>query len=268
MTSGHPVAADVFLFAGTVLFLAKFWTWEDAKQQAPFKKWALRISTTLVAIALAISTAVWNHKINSLSSAPREGVSFAGAAGVTPVSSTSAQQATLPQIHPLKPSRIPKKPTISGSSNVPEIIEYATGIMVVANNSSEHMFALRVAVKTNENGASNSYALNTELPPKKPAQLTVGKFEHETTLPPMGTDWGSHWRNAELAYPGCVKVWYFTPTSIALRQVIDHYAAAHLSLPLGDAVGTLHYRAGDPARIMEVTFHLKAVLAKEDACPH
>jgi hypothetical protein len=33
MTSEHPWVADGFYAGGTLLFLIKFWTWEDARQQ-------------------------------------------------------------------------------------------------------------------------------------------------------------------------------------------------------------------------------------------
>jgi acyl carrier protein len=64
MTSGHPKAADGFLFVGAVLFLAKFWTWEEARLPSTPKKWALQSSVTLITFGLVLLAARWNHAIN------------------------------------------------------------------------------------------------------------------------------------------------------------------------------------------------------------
>jgi len=64
MTSGHPHAADGFLFVGTVLFLAKFWTWEEARLPSTPKKWTLQATVTLVTLGLVLLAVLWNHAIN------------------------------------------------------------------------------------------------------------------------------------------------------------------------------------------------------------
>jgi hypothetical protein len=64
MTSGHPQAADGFLLVGAVLFLAKFWTWEEARLPSTPKKWALQATVTLVTLGLVLLAFLWNHAIN------------------------------------------------------------------------------------------------------------------------------------------------------------------------------------------------------------
>ena len=70
MTSEHPWAADGFYTAGTALFLIKFWTWEDARQQPRAKKQALQAGVTLLALIAAALALLWNHTINRVTSAP------------------------------------------------------------------------------------------------------------------------------------------------------------------------------------------------------
>jgi hypothetical protein len=65
MTSAHPWVADGFFLVGTLLFLAKFWTWEDAKEQPPRKKWPLLGLVTLGSLAILLTACLWNHKINT-----------------------------------------------------------------------------------------------------------------------------------------------------------------------------------------------------------
>jgi acyl carrier protein len=64
MTSGHVWAADGFFVGGTALFLAKFWTWEDARRQPPPRKWALQAAVTMLSLGLALGAILWNHAIN------------------------------------------------------------------------------------------------------------------------------------------------------------------------------------------------------------
>lgn len=70
MTTGHEVAADVCYVAGAALFLGKFWTWEDARRQQRARKLLLQIGITLLTMVVATFAILWNHSINSASSAP------------------------------------------------------------------------------------------------------------------------------------------------------------------------------------------------------
>jgi hypothetical protein len=57
MTSNHPWLADVFYVAAGILFLAKFLTWEDARQLDRPKRnrsYGLAIGLTLAALCIAI----------------------------------------------------------------------------------------------------------------------------------------------------------------------------------------------------------------------
>jgi len=70
LTSGHPWAADGFCVVASVLFLAKFLTWEDArKQSGPGKFWLLGGTTVLVLIFTTLALR-WDHTIDQLTSAP------------------------------------------------------------------------------------------------------------------------------------------------------------------------------------------------------
>jgi hypothetical protein len=70
MTSSHPWIADAFYLAGAVLFLTKFLTWEEAKQQER----TIRRRTSTYAIAgtvLVTISAVWgNHNLNQSPTTP------------------------------------------------------------------------------------------------------------------------------------------------------------------------------------------------------
>jgi acyl carrier protein len=78
MTSGHLQAADGFLFVGAALFLAKFWTWEEARRQSPPRKWALQATVTLVSLGLVLMAALWNHDVNRTASNNQSEQSTAG----------------------------------------------------------------------------------------------------------------------------------------------------------------------------------------------
>jgi acyl carrier protein len=64
MTSGHAYAADIFLSAGTTLFVAKFWTWEEARRQPTLNKWLLQAGATLLSFTVCVLALFWNHAIN------------------------------------------------------------------------------------------------------------------------------------------------------------------------------------------------------------
>ena len=64
MTSGHPWAADGFYVLGAALFLIKFWTWEETRQQPPARKRALQAGVTLLSLTIAMLALLWNHTIN------------------------------------------------------------------------------------------------------------------------------------------------------------------------------------------------------------
>ena len=64
MTSGHPQATDIFLSAGTLLFVVKFWTWEEARRQPMWKRWRLQVGAMLLSCSVCICALFWNHAIN------------------------------------------------------------------------------------------------------------------------------------------------------------------------------------------------------------
>jgi acyl carrier protein len=64
LTSGHPSATDIFLLVGAILFVAKFWTWEEARRQPPFRKWMLQTGATVLSFAATAVGIYWNHAIN------------------------------------------------------------------------------------------------------------------------------------------------------------------------------------------------------------
>ena len=62
MTSSHPYVADAFFLVGTVFFLVRFWTWEEAKNGGDGKK---IIAIVCVLATLILSGSIyWNHHIN------------------------------------------------------------------------------------------------------------------------------------------------------------------------------------------------------------
>jgi len=64
MTSGHPLAADGFYGGGTALFLIKFWTWEETRQQPTARKWLLQVGLTIATLTVVVFAIAWNHAIN------------------------------------------------------------------------------------------------------------------------------------------------------------------------------------------------------------
>ena len=68
MTSGHPQATDIVLSAGTLLFVAKFWTWEEARRQPMWKRWRLQVGAMLLSCSVCICALFWNHAINRAAS--------------------------------------------------------------------------------------------------------------------------------------------------------------------------------------------------------
>jgi len=69
LTSGHPWAADVFFVVGAVVFVAKFLTWEDARQQPGVSKKLLFGGITILVLIFAVLAVRWDHTINQASSA-------------------------------------------------------------------------------------------------------------------------------------------------------------------------------------------------------
>jgi acyl carrier protein len=90
MTSGHAQTADGFLFVGAMLFLSKFWTWEEARLPSTPKKWALQSTVTLITLGLVLLAVLWNHSINR--SASTSGSAPPASAGDAPIISNSEEQ--------------------------------------------------------------------------------------------------------------------------------------------------------------------------------
>jgi hypothetical protein len=283
MTSGHPIAADVFFVAGAVLFLLRFWTWEDAQKQPRRKKRALFVAITALSIGLLACAVWWNHKINPtpltaalpLSSAP--GIAAGGARTTNPDADRSAASSGTPVHPPTRspahpaPPKGPKTPVTNDILNVSDVVDYGAGLMVISNPSSKSMYALNVKVNITEPGDngtdSRSFAIDHELPPNQYISIPVDQVNFEETTQPYATDWNMDWRITAANFPGCVNLIFFTPSSSQLKQIVDHYASIHMLLPLGDASGTLTYRGGSPPVTRDVIFPLKAVLVKMKDCP-
>jgi thioredoxin 1 len=69
LTSGHPWAADMFFVVGAVIFLAKFLTWEDARQQPGASKKLLFGGITILVLIFTALALRWDHTITQASSA-------------------------------------------------------------------------------------------------------------------------------------------------------------------------------------------------------
>ena len=70
LTSGHPWASDEFFVVAAALFLAKFWTWEDTRQQPGGRKQWLLGGMTVLVLSFTGLALRWDHTINGVSSAP------------------------------------------------------------------------------------------------------------------------------------------------------------------------------------------------------
>jgi hypothetical protein len=82
-TSGHPWIADWFYAAGAALFLAKFLTWEEAKQQDAKKRRKFVLIGVVLTTVLVLGAAFGNHRINA---GPTDGLSLACDMILLPVS--------------------------------------------------------------------------------------------------------------------------------------------------------------------------------------
>ena len=65
MTSGHPLIPDSFYLLAGLLFLAKFLTWEEARQQDPKKRTIIIIVGTLITLIIVGGAIFGNHKLNA-----------------------------------------------------------------------------------------------------------------------------------------------------------------------------------------------------------
>jgi hypothetical protein len=64
-TSSHAVIADFFYALSAILFVAKFLTWEDIRQQTPDKR-RLPNATAVLSTGLVLVLMIWgNHRLNS-----------------------------------------------------------------------------------------------------------------------------------------------------------------------------------------------------------
>ena len=64
MTSSHVWLGDIFFLLAGTLFLAKFFTWEDARQQSPAIRRRLSLIGLLTTVTLTIVALVGNHYLN------------------------------------------------------------------------------------------------------------------------------------------------------------------------------------------------------------
>ncbi len=141
MTSNHPWLADVFFLSCGNLFLAKFLTWEEARQQdAPKRRnsYALAIGSTLLVLVIAIAGNHWINRNAALSATQSNSVPSSPSVGNQPErkgveDSPKAGARTPPQEHFPENQPKPTKPqgkthvkgqgsnsgnSISGSGNV------------------------------------------------------------------------------------------------------------------------------------------------------
>ena len=64
MTSAHPWLGDVFLVTSAVLFLAKFLTWEEARQQTPSLRHRISLLAILITAMVSIASILGSHYLN------------------------------------------------------------------------------------------------------------------------------------------------------------------------------------------------------------
>jgi len=69
-TSGYPWVADGFYLVAGLLFLVKFLTWEEGRQQDLKRRLMMDLGTSVLAVCM-VGLACWgNHKLNSRPQAP------------------------------------------------------------------------------------------------------------------------------------------------------------------------------------------------------
>lgn len=130
--------------------------------------------------------------------------------------------------------------------------------IILINDSDKPVFAigLRASIKstTIPGEESVSYPLNSEMMPNTPQTFkpsSAGTFE---TLQPLGKDWAKHWRLAEESYKGCLKVFFYSPSSIVLGQFSDHYRAAGTPCQSGRPRACFPIKTTHPQRLKRCEF--------------
>ena len=64
MTSAHPWLGDVFLVTSAVLFLTKFLTWEEARQQTHSVRHRISLLAILITAMVSIASILGSHYLN------------------------------------------------------------------------------------------------------------------------------------------------------------------------------------------------------------
>jgi len=100
MTSGHPWMADLFLLVSAALFLAKFLTWEDARQQASAIRRRLSIYAILITATVTLAAILGTHYLNR----PRETVQLKADARSLPIPQESENNKPNERIELKQPS--------------------------------------------------------------------------------------------------------------------------------------------------------------------
>jgi hypothetical protein len=177
-------------------------------------------------------------------------------------------------VNPSPPKDIPKPPTRPSSpvnSNTEsmgaiELDEFNSfSGVTVSNRINEVLFLLHIGANLTEEHESITLSLESPIGPHETKHFRFSPPGGATTLPPMGETWPDHWAAAEQTYKHCVMTLYFSPSSLELKEVQDHYRAQGVTLPVGEASGVVSFRttSGD---LREESFPLKAILVKMEAC--
>lgn len=154
----------------------------------------------------------------------------------------------------------------------PELLDFNSTIgATISNGSNQSILLLSMVASITSTFTSGdqsvSFRLNTEIAPHEAHNFSFseiqGTFE---TMPKMDGGFQDQWRTAQREYAGCFYVVFFLPSSPSFKQIVDHYAATNLNLGVGDAQGTLTYKAKNSSTIQTEELPLRAILARLQGC--
>jgi hypothetical protein len=167
----------------------------------------------------------------------------------------------------------PKKSTQkSGGSSPLEIVDFdSTKSLILMNNSDRPIFAISFVASIQstipKGNESISYPLDSEVEPHKPQTYHLnfeGAFE---TIQPTKKKWDDQWSSSYKAYAqGCIRVAFYAPSNMILRQQVEHFKAAGILWPIGDTIGVITYKDPTTQAVQESRVHLSTILLKRQGC--
>jgi hypothetical protein len=191
-TSAHPVLADVFYVFGAALFVVKFLTWEENRQQ-PINKRRKIFAVGVGATVLVLSLSIWgNHRLNPrIDQTKTNPVSAVPPMHESPPppAATSSEQPSTPRTVPEKASPLPKQAKLpKKTQTAPQAQQSAQGGVQTGSISTGPCSNVQVG------GANNSASTNCNFASSDPyvgssnKQVSQWAMDEADKIEKMGND--------------------------------------------------------------------------------